>query len=163
MMGIRTLLVGMGRIPRVAGIDTRKYRVIGGINVAIRAGRAIMRDAEVAMVEDRPQPGGGHPGGVAGNASGRIVGRNVIGHVRAVILRICEIGLVAAVAIRSGLACRVVDTDMAVGTRIDHGPDGAGDGGARRQHVWTLQREAGVRVIEGRIGPHDGVVAMRAE
>lgn len=65
MMTIRLRLVRMGRISRMAGIDTGEDRIVGGIDMAIAATRTIVRNPEVSMVEYRPQPRSGHVGGVA--------------------------------------------------------------------------------------------------
>ena len=68
----------------------------------------------------------------------------------------------AAVAVRGRIARSVVAADMAVRASIDHRPDRAGNRGARRQHVRTLQREPRRRVVKLPIGPKNRVVARRA-
>ena len=53
-------------------VDTRERRIVRRDLVAVRADRAVVRNAEVRMVEYRPQPGGGHVGGVTAYACCRI-------------------------------------------------------------------------------------------
>lgn len=69
----------------------------------------------------------------------------------------------AAVAIRRRITRRVVAAQVAVRARIDHRPDGTGDGRARRQHVRTLQREACRAVVKLSIRPEQSVMAGRTE
>src|SRR5882724_384252 len=87
VMTIRLPLVRMRRISRMAGIDTGKYLIVGRVDMAIAAARTLVRNPERRMVENRSQPGGGHPGGMAGRASRRIGSGHVIRHVRAIVLR----------------------------------------------------------------------------
>ena len=51
--------------PRMAH-DARESRVVRRIYVAVRAHRAIVRNAEPGVIKGRPQPAGGDPRGVAG-------------------------------------------------------------------------------------------------
>ena len=65
----------------------------------------------------------------------------------------------ATVAIRRWVARCVVAAHVAVGAGIYHRPDGAGDGGARWEHVRALKREARGAVVKLSIGPKQGVMA----
>jgi len=65
----------------------------------------------------------------------------------------------ATVAIRRRIARGVIAAHVAVGAGIYHRADGAGDGGARREHVRALKREARGAVVKLSIGPKQGVVA----
>jgi hypothetical protein len=163
VMIVRRRFVGMRRIPRVAGTDTGENRVVRRTDVAIRTGRAIVRNPEIGVVEDRTQPRRGHISGVAAYAGCRVRRGYVIRDVRAIGLRIGEVRLVAAVAIRRRISRRIVAAQVAVRTRVDHWADRAGDGRARRQHVRTLQREARRAVVKLAIRPENGVVAGGAE
>jgi hypothetical protein len=98
---------------------------------------------------------------VAGEAGGRIVRRDVIRHVCAISLSVREILLMAAVAVGGWVAGRIVAADMAVRAGINHRSDGARNGGARRQHMWTLEREPRGAVVKLSVAPHDRVVAAR--
>jgi len=130
--------------------------------VAVRAGRTLVGYPEVGMVKYRPQPSGGHPGGVARDASCRIRGGDVIRHVRAIRLRIRVVRLMAAVAIGGRIASRVVPSDVAVRACINHWADRARHRRARRQHMRTLQREARRAMVKFSIHPRHRVVAARA-
>jgi len=122
-----------------------------------------VRNPEISMAENCAQPGLRNPRRMAGGA-GRGVGRSdVIWHVCAVRLSIREVRLMATVAISRRIAGRVVAADVAVGAGIDHRPDGAGDGGARREHMRALKREARSAVVKLSIGPQQSVVAARTE
>lgn len=114
------------------------------------------------MVEYRSQPGGGHPGRMARRASCRIRSGHMIRHVRAVVLRICKIGLVAAVAIRRRVACSVVAAQVAVGACIDHWPNRTRYSRTWWQHMRTLERETRRAVIKLSVRPKNRVVARRA-
>ena len=72
VMTVRLRLVRMRRIPIVAGIDTGEDRIVGGINVAVGAHRAVVRNPEVSMVEYRSQPCSGYVGGVAAYTCRRV-------------------------------------------------------------------------------------------
>jgi len=65
----------------------------------------------------------------------------------------------ATVAIRRRVARGVVAAHVAVGAGIYHRADGAGNCGARREHVRALKREARGAVVKLSIGPKQGVVA----
>ena len=131
--------------------------------MAIRARRAIVRDPEVGMVEDRTQPGSGHISGVAAYARCRVRRRYVIRHSRAIGLRIGVVRLVAAVAIRRRITRRVVAAQVAVRTSVDHRADRTCNRRARRQHVRTLQREARRAVVKLAVRPKQRVMAGRAQ
>lgn len=98
---------------------------------------------------------------MAGGASCGVGRGDVIGHVRAIILRRGVVRLMAAVAVRGRIARGVVPADVAVRTSVDHRPDRAGDRSARRQHVRALQRETCGRVVKLSVGPKNGIVARR--
>jgi len=115
------------------------------------------------MVEYRPQPGGGHISRVAAYASCRIGRRHMIRNRSAISLRVCEVGLMAAIAIRCRVTGSVVAAQVAVGTRIDHRPNRARNRCTRRQHMRTLQREPRRAVVELSIRPEHRVVTGRAE
>ena len=117
---------------------TRHYLVIRRIDVAIGTYRAIVRNPEPRVVEDRAQPCRGYISGVAGDASRPVIRRDVVRRARAVSLRIRVVILMAAVAIRRWIPGGVVTADMTIGTRIHHGPNRAGNRRARRQHVRPL-------------------------
>ena len=140
---IRIRLVRVRRISVMAGTDAGEDRVIRGIDVAIGANRTVVRNPEPGVVENRASPSGGHVRGVAGNAAGRIVSSHVIWYARSIRLCVCVIALMAAVAVGAGIARGVVAADVAVRAGIHHRSDRAGNRGARRQHVRTLQREPG--------------------
>ena len=131
----------MWRIARMASADAGEQRIIGRINMAIGTARTVVRNPEVSMVEDRTQPGGGHPGRVAGYAGRRIIRRDVIRHGGAICLSVYEILLMAAVAIRGWVASRIVAADVAIRAGIDHRPNRARNRGARRKHMRPLQRK----------------------
>ena len=162
VMGIRTLLVRVRRIPRVTCIDTGKDCVIRGIDMAVAATRTIVWNPERRVIKNRAQPGSRYPSGVAGNASGWIGRGHVVRHVRPVILSRRVVGLMASITIRGWIARGVVAADMAVGAGIHHRSDRAGNGCAWRQHVRTLQRESRCRVVKLSVGPQNCVVTRRA-
>src|ERR1700757_107304 len=143
----------MRRISCMASINTGKYLIVGRVDVAIAATRTLVRNPECRMVENRSQPGSSHPGGMTGRASRRIRSDHVIGHVRAIILRVGEVRLVAAVAIRGWITSGIVATQMAVRASVDHRPDRTGDSRARGQHVWTLERETRRSMVKLSVGP----------
>ena len=136
--GIRARLIRVRRIPRVASVDAREDCVIRGIDMAVATTRTIVWNSEGCVVEDRSQPGGRYPSGVAGNASGWIGCDDVIRHVRSVRLCIREIALVAAVAIRRWIARCVVAANVAVRAGVHHRSDCAGNRSAWRQHMRPL-------------------------
>jgi len=142
---------------------TRKRFIIRRIGVTVTANGPVVRNPEVGMVEYRPQPGGGHVGRVAAYACCRIIRRDVIGNGGAIILRVREVRLVAAVAIRGRVTGGVVAAQVAVGTRIDHRSNRARNRRARRYHVRTLQGKARRAVIKLSIRPEHRVMAGRAE
>jgi len=72
----------------------------------------------------------------------------VIRNIGAIILRVREVGLVAAVAIRRRVTCGVVAAQVAVSTRIDHRSNRARNCCTRWQHMWTLQRETRRSVVK---------------
>src|SRR5260370_30263753 len=84
--------------PRMA-ILTRERLIVRRNQVAVRTDRAIMRNAEPAVSKGRPEPAGGGPRSVAGQASGRVHRGNVGRHGAAERHRALPSGLVAAVAI----------------------------------------------------------------
>ena len=143
----------------MASADAGEGRIIRRINMAIRTARTVVRNPEVSMVEDRTQPGGGHPGRVAGEAGGRIIRRDVIRHAGAISLSVYEIRLMAAVAIRGWVAGRIVAADVAVLAGIDHRPNRARNGGAGRKHMGSLQRKPRRGVIKLSIRPENRVMA----
>lgn len=120
-----------------------------------------MRDQESCVVENRAQPCRGYVGGMARNASGWIGCGDVIRHVRPIGLRIREIRLMAAVAIRGWITRGVVAADMAVRAGVHHRSDCAGNRSAWRQHMRALQREARRRMVKLSVRPKYGVVASR--
>ena len=142
-------------------VDTREHRIVRRDLVAVRANRAVVRNAEIRMVEHRPQPGGGHPGRMAGRASCRIRSGHMIRNRGAIVLRARKIGLVAAVTIRRRVTGGVVAAQMAVGARIDHWPNRARNRRAWWQHMRTLERKARRAVIKPSVGPKNRVVARR--
>lgn len=152
----------MRRIARVACVDAREDCVVRGVDVAVAATGTLVRNLECRMVKHSAQPGGRYPCRVARNASCRVRRGNVIWHVRPIILSRRVVRLVAAVAIRRRIARGVIAADVAVRTRIHHRPDRAGNRGAGRRHVRTLQRETCRSVIKLSVDPKDGVVARRA-
>lgn len=105
---IRIRLVRVRGISCMAGIDTGKDLIVSRVDMAITAARALVRNSERRMVENRPQPGGGHPGRMAGSASCRIRSSYVIRYRGPIVLRGREVGLVAAVAIRRRVTGGVV-------------------------------------------------------
>ena len=143
----------------MASADAGEDRIIGRSNMAIGAARTVVRNPEIGMVEDRTQPGGGHPGRVAGDAGGWIIRRDVIRHVGAISLSVYEIRLVAAVAVRGWVPGRIVAADMAVRAGIDHRPNRARNRGAGRKHMGPLQGKPGRAVIKCSIRPENRVVA----
>ena len=72
----------------------------------------------------------------------------MIRNIGAIILRVREVGLVAAVAIHRRVTCGVVAAEVAVGTRIDHRPNRARNCRTWRQHMWTLEREPRRSVVK---------------
>ena len=162
-MCVRSRLVRVRRIPRVACADARENRVIRRIDVAIGAGRAVMRNLEVTMVENRAEPGRGDIGRMAGNARCRVICRHVIRHCAPIRLRIREVRLMAAIAVRGGIAGRVVSSDVAVCAGIHHGTNRTGHRRARRNHVRALQGEARGAVVKLSIRPENCVVAGGAQ
>ena len=87
----------------------------------------------------------------------------MIRHVTSIGLRIRVIRLMATVAIRGRIACAVIAAEMAVRAGIHHGPDGAGHGRARRQHMRPLQGKARSAVVKLSVRPEQGVVARGAK
>ena len=85
--------------PRMA-ILTRERLIVRRNQVAVRADRAIVRNAERAVRKGRAQPTRGGPRDVAGQASGRVQRGNVVRHGAAERHGALPSGLVAAVAIR---------------------------------------------------------------
>ena len=156
---VRLRLVCMWRIPCMASADAGEDRIIGRINMAIGTARTVVRNPEVGMVENGTQPGGGHPGRMAGNTCRRIISRHVIGHGRSIRLCIRIIALMAAVAIRGRIARRIIAADMAVRASIDHRPNRARNGAARRKHMGSLQRKPSRAVIKCAIRPENRVMA----
>src|SRR5258706_13745790 len=59
------------RVWRRMAILTRERLIVRRNQVAVRTDRAIMRNAEPAVIKGRPEPGGGGPRAVAGHASRR--------------------------------------------------------------------------------------------
>jgi len=53
-------------------VNARERRVVRRNQVAVRADRAVVRNAEVSMVEYRSKPGGGYVCSVAGHACCRV-------------------------------------------------------------------------------------------
>ena len=158
VMGIRTRLVRVWRIARMASIDTGEDRVIRRIDMAVAATRTVMRNLERRMVENRAEPCRSHPSGVATYASRRIIRRDVVRHVGPIGLRIREIRLMAAVAIRGWIARCVVATDVAVRAGIHHRPNRAGNRGAWRKHVRPLQWKTCRRMVELSVRPQHRVM-----
>ena len=144
-------------------VDATKLGVVRRINVAIGADRRCtrrwVRKPEEGMVENGARPSRGHVGRVAGNAGCRIQSSHMIGHARSICLCIRVIALMAAVAVRGWVAGRIVAAAVAVRASIDHRPNRARNGGARRQHMWSLERETRGAVVKLSIGPQDRVVA----
>ena len=163
---VRVLLVctcfGVRAGRRVAG-DATELGVVCRDHMAIRTNRRRtpwwVRKLEKGMVEDRTQPGCGHPGRVAGEAGGRIIRRDVIRHACAISLSVSEIHLMAAVAICGWVAGRIVPAEVAVCAGVDHRPDRARDRGAGRQHMGSLQRKPSRAVIKLSIRPENSVMA----
>jgi len=85
-------------------VDTREHGIVRRDLMAVRADRAVVGNAEIGMVEYRPQPGCGHVGRMAAYARCRVGRGHVIRNVRAIVLRVREVGLVAAVAVRGRIA-----------------------------------------------------------
>ena len=152
-------LVCMRRISRMASADAGEDRIIGGINMAIGTARTVVWNPEVSMVENRTQPGGGHPGRVAGNAGRWIVSSHVVRYSRSICLGIREIALMTTVAVRRRIARTVVAAGMAIRAGVDHRPNRARNRGPRRKHMRPLQRKPRRRVIKLAIGPEYRVVA----
>ena len=123
----------------------------------------MVRNAEVRMVEYRPEPGGGYVRSVAAYACCRVGRGHVIRNCGAIILRAREVGLMAAVTIRRRVTAGVVAAQMAIGARIDHRPDRARYSRARWQHMGALERESCRAVIKFSICPQQRVVTSRAE
>ncbi len=163
VLTVRIRLVRVWRIPCMASADAGEDRIIGRINMAIGTARTVVRNPEISMVKDRTQPSGGHPGRVAGNAGGRIIGRDVIRDVGAISLSVYEIGLMAAVAICGWVAGRIVGADMAVRAGVDHRPNRARNRGAGREHMGSLQGKPSRGVIKFSIRPDNRVMASRTE
>ena len=159
MIRIRVLLIRMRRISGMARVNAGKERVIRRTDMAIRTGRAVMRNSEVRVVEDGAEPGLGHPRGMTRGAAGRIRSRYVIRNIAAVGLRLRKICLMAAVTIGRWIAGRVIAAEVAVRASIHHWPDGSRDRGARRQHVRPLQSESRGAVVKLAVCPQNGVVA----
>ena len=142
-------------------ILTRELLVVRLNNVAIRAHRPVVRNAEKSMIENCAQPSRRHPRGVASDASCRIARRHVIWHVGAIRLGVDEVRLMAAVAVGGGIARGVVAPHVTIRAGVHHRPDRTGDRGARRQHMWTLERETRGTVVKLSIAPKDRVVAAQ--
>jgi len=83
-------------------VDTGKHSIIGRVDVAVRANRTMMRLLEPSVVEGGAKPIGGGPGGVAGDASGRIHGGDVVGNAATERLGALPGCKVAAVAVGVG-------------------------------------------------------------
>jgi len=115
------------------------------------------------MVKYHPEPGGGHVSSVTAYASRRVSCDHVIRSRGAISLRVREVGLMAAIAIRCRVTGSVIAAQVAVGTRIDHRPNRTRNRRTRRQHMRTLQREARRAVVEPSIRPEHRVVTARAE
>lgn len=147
----------------MASINAREHRVVRRINVAIRAGGTIVRNPEIGVIEHRAEPRLSHPRRMARGASRRVGRRHVIRHSASIGLRIRVIRLMAAVTIRGRIACAVIASEMAVRAGIDHGPDGAGHGRARWQHMRPLQGKARSAVVKLSVRPEHGVVARGAK
>jgi len=112
-------------------ILTRELLVVRRNNVAIRAHRPVVRNAEKSMIENCAQPSRRHPRGVASDASCRIARRHVIWHVGAIRLGVDEVRLMAAVAVGGGIARGVVAPHVTIRAGVHHRPDRTGDRGAR--------------------------------
>src|SRR5205807_2277566 len=95
-------------------ILTRELLVVRRNNVAIRAHRPVVRNAEKSMIENCAQPSRRHPRGVASDASCRIARRHVIWHVPAKRRRALPRRLMAPVAIRIRRRECVIIADVAV-------------------------------------------------
>ena len=120
-------------------VDARFVLVIPGINVAVGADRAMVRQSpEGSVIEGRSHPSGCV---VAGGASRGKVGRNVIRHTAAGCNGALPGGYVAAVAIR-GQISRIVVVHMAGRAR-----------GFIRVRMRAGQRETRGVVIELTCGP----------
>ena len=107
-------------------VDAGKYRVVGGVGVAVPAsgpspGMVTGIDRELAMGESGAAPGGG---GVTVRAGGGEAGRRVVGVVSGGVL-----GLVARVTVRRRTREDVVDVAACTG-RVDVGPGERELGGA---------------------------------
>src|SRR5947207_14706663 len=130
-------------------ILTRERLIVRRNQVAVRTDRAIMRYAELAVSKGRPEPTGGDPRSVAGQASGRVQGGNVVRHDAAERHGALPSSLVAAITIRvRGSKAEWVGTHVARS--------------AGRGHVRTLQRPARGAVIELASRPEHRIVAGRA-
>ena len=128
--------------------DAGEHCIVRGIDVAICTDRRVMWFLEPGMVESRAKPIRGDPSGVAGNAGGRVLRRNVIRHRATECLRAQPGCLMAPIAIGVRGRQRVVVVNVARG--------------ARRGYVRTLQRPARGGVIKFSIRPEQRVVAGRA-
>ena len=143
----------------MASADAGEDRIVRRVDMAIGTARAVVRNPEIGMVENRAQPSGGYISGVASDASGRIIRRDVIWDGCAISLSVREIRLVAAIAIRRWIAGGVIAANMAVGARIHHRPNRAGNGGTGRKHMGSLQRKSRRAVIKFSIRPQNRVMA----
>ena len=137
------------RISARMAVNAGERRVVRRNQVAIRTDRAIMRYAELAVSKGRPEPTGGDPRSVAGQASCRVQGGNVVRHDAAERHGALPSGLVAAVAIRVRRS-----KGECVGAQVARS--------AGRGHVRTLQRPARGAVIELASRPEHRIVAGRA-
>lgn len=128
--------------------DAREDRIVRGINVAVCTDRSVMWFREPGMVESRAKPIRGNPSGVAGNAGGRVLRRDVIRYSAAQCLRAQPCCLMASIAIGVRGRQRIVVVDVT--------------GGARRRYVRALQRPARGGVVKFAVRPEQCVVAGRA-
>ena len=93
---------GLVRIGIRMAVFTRLYLVVRRVDVAIAAHGAVMRNAELSMVENGAQPRCGRVGGMAGVATVRIVsGSHVIWHIGAISLRVRVVRRMALAASHS--------------------------------------------------------------
>jgi hypothetical protein len=124
--------------------DARKHKVVRRIDVAVGAYRPMVWLSEPRVVENRAQPIGRDPSGVAGHAGGRVLRGDVVRHTPA--KRLCALPsrLVAAVAIGVRGCQGVIAADVARSTR--------------RGHVETLQRPACRGVVKLSIHPEQSVM-----
>ena len=128
--------------------DAREDGVVCRSGVAIGANGPVVRLLEPCVVEDRAEPIGCGPGGVAGDAGSWVLRRDVIRHAATESLRALPRCKVATITIRVRRRQAVVAPDVARS--------------AGRSHVGAGQRPTCGAVIKLAVGPVQSVVASRA-